>query len=129
MKNLSTLNVYRVRTARIYAVYGSYGDSTCGVFEIPSPIDKATLLIVASSALEWDHISVSRRNRCPNWPEMNHIKDLFFKHDETAMQLHVPLSDHINNHPYCLHLWRPHNLEIPQPPAVFVGDKRLGTLM
>jgi hypothetical protein len=36
------------------------------------------------------------------------------------MQLHVPVSDHINRHPYTLHLWRPHALEIPRPPAEFV---------
>jgi len=71
----------------------------------------------------WDHVSVSRANRCPNWPEMEHVKRLFFQDTETAMQLHVPAADHINNHPYCLHLWRPHGVEIPRPPAIFVGVK------
>jgi len=64
--------------------------------------------VMASAGMGWDHVSISRQNRCPNWPEMEHIKRLFFRDDETAMQLHVPPSDHISIHPYCLHLWRPH---------------------
>ncbi len=46
---------------------------------------------------------------------------MFFEPDETCMQLHVPASDHINNHANVLHLWRPQLLEIPRPPAIMVG--------
>ena len=53
---------------------------------------------------------------------MEHVKRAFFKDDETAMQLHVPPSDHVNHHPHCLHLWRPNDgRDIPRPPAIFVG--------
>jgi hypothetical protein len=52
---------------------------------------------------------------------MEQIKRLFFHAHETAMQLHVPACDHVNHHPYCLHLWRPQDAEIPRPPAAFVG--------
>jgi hypothetical protein len=88
---------------------------------VPSPIDKAELHVVASAGEGWDHVSVSRANRCPNWPEMEHVKRLFFKDDETAMQLHVPPSEHISHCGTCLHLWRPHDVEIPRPPAIFVA--------
>ena len=37
------------------------------------------------------------------------------------MQLHVPVAEHLNAHPYCLHIWRPHDQVIPKPPAVFVA--------
>jgi hypothetical protein len=77
--------------------------------------------IVAAAGLGWEHVSVSRRNRCPNWAEMSHVKDLFFNADETAMQLHVPASEHVNDHPYCLHLWRPIGQDIPMPPSMMVG--------
>jgi hypothetical protein len=33
----------------------------------------------------------------------------------------VPIVEHINCHPYCLHLWRPHNVEIPRPPSWMVA--------
>lgn len=76
--------------------------------------------IIASWVDGWDHVSVSRKDRCPTWDEMETVKRLFFTDDETAMQLHVPPSDHINVHPYCLHLWRPHGAAIPMPPQGMV---------
>jgi hypothetical protein len=51
---------------------------------------------------------------------MEYVKRLFFKNDELAMQLHVTPDQHINNHPFCLHMWRPHDKEIPLPPAIMV---------
>ena len=48
---------------------------------------------------------------------------LFFRDEEPAMQLHVPTTEHINCHPYCLHLWRPLEAEIPMPPDWMVGPK------
>lgn len=121
MRDLSSLDGYRDRSRRIIEHYGWAGDGTCGVFSIPSPIDGGMLRIIASSGEGWDHVSVSRPNRCPNWPEMDHVFRLFFKDDEDAMQLHVPRRDHISHHPFCLHLWRPHDTAIPRPPADFVG--------
>lgn len=66
-------------------------------------------------------MSVSRTNRCPNWPEMDHVRKLFFVDDETVMQLHVPSAGNISYHDYCLHMWRPQDVEIPRPPAWMVG--------
>jgi len=121
MRNLNLLNIYRDEPPALLAMWGAPGDDTCGSFAVPSPIDRAFIRVIASSGEGWDHVSVSRRNRCPNWTEMEHIKRLFFKDDETAMQLHVPPSDHVNCHPYCLHLWRPQGIEIPRPPSIMVG--------
>jgi hypothetical protein len=121
MRDLRMLDVFRRTDRKTREVYGSVGDETCGAFEVPSPIDKAPMFVVASSGCRWDHVSVSRTNRCPNWPEMEYVRQLFFKDDETAMQLHVPAKDHVNCHPYCLHLWRPQYADIPRPPAILVG--------
>jgi hypothetical protein len=121
MKDLNELDAYRQRTARVLESYGSYGDEGNGVFSLPSPRGGA-LLCIASNGGGWDHVSVSLPNRCPNWPEMEHVKRAFFKDGETAMQLHVPPCDHVNHHPHCLHLWRPNDgREIPRPPAEFVA--------
>lgn len=121
MRNLHVLDCYRDVSADVIRLYGSTGDDTCGVFVVPSKIDGGDLRIIASAGGDWDHVSVSRANRCPNWPEMEQVKRLFFQDAETAMQLHVPASDHINCHPHCLHLWRPQKAEIPRPPGIFVG--------
>lgn len=92
-----------------------------GAFEIPYSKTGVSLRVIASTGGDWDHVSVSLPNRCPNWLEMSHIKSLFFREDETVMQLHVPASEHVNYHPNCLHLWRPHSVEIPRPPNWMVG--------
>lgn len=72
----------------------------------------------------WDHVSVSYANRTPSWEDMCWVKSLFFFADEVAMQLH-PVEEYINNHPYCLHLWRPIEDIIPMPPSILVGFKEL----
>lgn len=121
MRNLRLLDAIRETGPEIIAMWGWAGDDTCGAFWVNSPVDRAPMKVIASSGEGWDHVSVSRRNRCPNWPEMEHVKRMFFRDDETAMQLHVPPTDHVNCHPYCLHLWRPHGIEIPRPPSIMVG--------
>jgi hypothetical protein len=120
MRDLRELDVYRQHGPAVIEFYGWEGDSRSGAFLMPSPIDRAPLVIVASSDMGWDHVSVSRKNRCPNWAEMEHVKRAFFRDDETAMQLHVPPSDHVNNH-NVLHLWRPLDQKIPRPPGIMVG--------
>jgi hypothetical protein len=123
MRDLRLLDAFRIRGKPILDFWGWEGDETCGAFTLRSSIDGAEMHVIASSGEGWDHVSVSRRNRCPNWSEMEQVKRLFFRDDETAMQLHVPPDDHINLHPHCLHLWRPHDQEIPRPPAIMVGIK------
>jgi hypothetical protein len=96
-----------------------------GAFEIDGPSGRRLKIIVspgdANENIPWEHVSVSCANRCPNWPEMSYVKDLFFDAEETVMQLHPPRSQYINNHPFCLHLWRPLNEKIPLPPSIAVG--------
>jgi hypothetical protein len=121
MRDLRLLDAFRLRGERVREWYGWDGDETCGAFVLPSPLDRGDLMIIASAEGGWDHVSVSRRNRCPNWAEMEHVAQRFFADDETAMQLHVPAGDHVNNHPHCLHWWRPQDQPIPRPPSVFVG--------
>lgn len=120
MRNLYDLDEYRDVSEQVIAFYGSTGDATTGAFLVPSPIDKQNMRVVAVADSGWDHVSVSRANRCPNWQEMEYVKRLFFKDDETAMQLHLPPSDHINCHPNVLHIWRPHDVPIPLPPKEFI---------
>lgn len=106
-------------SARV-ALQGDMGDKHNGAFVFKSPLNFGILRVVASSGEGWDHVSVSLTMRCPLWEEMEWIKRMFFKDSEIAYQLHVTPKDHINNHPYTLHLWRPHNKEIPLPPVSFV---------
>lgn len=94
---------------------------------------RTTLQVIASEAFEeirWEHVSVVAkykkqngkvRERMPSWDEMSMIKDAFWEDTEAAMQLHVPAAMHINCHPFCLHIWKPADQEIPLPPPILVG--------
>lgn len=124
MRNLHELDRYRRVDRDVIRFYGWVGDEACGVFEVPSVTDRKPMMVIASSGEGWEHVSVSRKNRCPNWPEMDQIKRMFFRDDETVMQLHVPVADHISVHDNCLHLWRPVDGAIPRPPGWAVGTSK-----
>lgn len=114
-------------------------DASCGcngAFFIPSRPGRAPFKVIASDGsgmpedptAQWEHVSVSLPDRCPTWEEMCKIKALFWDDDDCVMQLHPPRADWVNNHSYCLHLWRPADAEIPRPPGWMVGDPSLGVL-
>jgi len=84
-----------------YRFAGSYGDWNGGHF-VRGPVQIRT-----SNGGGWEHISVSLKTRCPTWEEMCKVKGWCFSDDEVVMQLHPAKSDYRNQHPFCLHLWRP----------------------
>jgi len=109
---------YRIIPAPAFAGL-DFGNN--GAFIIP--FESYELRAIASDGCEWEHVSVSLKTRCPNWKEMCHIKDLFWSEDDVVIQYHPAKKDYINCHPYCLHLWKPINKEMPTPPSILVGPK------
>lgn len=95
----------------------SYGNN--GMFLVP--FETFEFQVIASDGEGWEHVSVSLRNRTPNWREMCFIKDLFWDEEDCVVQFHPPKSAYVNNHEHCLHLWRPIRAEVPQPPSILVG--------
>lgn len=96
---------------------------TLALFRLIAAPTHATLYLIASNGGGWDHVSVTvaGEGRCPLWSEMAWVRDQFFEPGETVMQLHPPRDQYINNHAYCLHLWRAHHQAIPLPPTIMVG--------
>lgn len=125
------LRAGRIRTGKFWS-HDRHGPN--GFFLVVGP-NGAELKIVASDDSEepetsrgWEHVSVSLRNRCPNWPEMCFVKSLFWEPEETVVQFHPPESTYISNHPYCLHLWRNRLTDHSLPPSILVGIKEVGEL-
>ena len=110
----------RVRTGP-FASDASFGFN--GAFFVLGPCGADLKIIASSEGMGWEHVSVSLKNRCRNWPEMSFVKGLFWEDEEAVMQLHPPKSDYVNCHPYCLHLWRPLDAIIPLPSSIMVGPK------
>lgn len=79
------------------------------------------MAIIFSNGGGWEHVSVSHPDRTPTWDEMDEVKRRFWSDEDTVMQLHVPVREHISCHNHCLHLWRPTVESIPRPPDIFVG--------
>lgn len=96
---------------------GESGDESNGFLVVKA----MGLAVMFSDGEGWQHVSVSRRKRNPSYEDMCWAKDQFWSDDVCVMQLHVPAEDHVNCHPHCLHLWCPTGVEIPRPPAIFVG--------
>lgn len=126
------LNKFRANPPHMpeYHSEPSYGPN--GLFYLRNSFDggKTTTYInvIASSGDEmypWEHVSVTIRgeDRCPTWEEMCYVKDMFWDEDEWVMQLHPPKRKNISFHPFCLHLWKPHEQAgiIPTPPPETVG--------
>jgi hypothetical protein len=95
--------------------YGNNGAFICIVRH------RQKLNVIASEGMGWQHVSVSRVDRCPTWEEMCQVKDIFWDDTDCVVQYHPPKSNYVNNHPYCLHLWRPIGIELPRPDSIFVG--------
>lgn len=121
MKNLRSLDKYRQRDAE-RGLFGVPGDSENGIFKVF--VHGRAFFVIASTGGGWEHVSVTpcnqKRQLCPTWEEMCAIKALFFEPEEVAVEYHPAESEYVNNHPYCLHLWRPTGQEMPMPPKIFV---------
>jgi hypothetical protein len=119
MRTLSHLNAFRLN------LQGQLGDDGNGAFVLPNgnPNSKLFLRVIASNGEGWDHVSVSTKTRCPTWAEMAYVRELFFEPHEIAVQFGLSREGpvpYINNHPFCLHWWRAHDVAYPLPPVEFV---------
>lgn len=72
----------------------------------------------------FEHLSVSTPVRTPTWEQMCFMKDIFWHDNEVCMQLHPKKEDYVDNMPYCLHIWKPIDKEIPTPPSIMVGFRK-----
>jgi hypothetical protein len=119
VRPLSQLDAWRILDDRVVERYGGNGCDNSGFFRVL--VGMLYLRVIATTGDGWDHVSVSTPvNRCPTWDEMEIIKRMFFRPTEVAMQLHVTPENHVNCHPFTLHLWRPLRQRIPMPPKEFV---------
>lgn len=104
-----------------------FGDSY-GYFEISvgkdgEPLEDYRLRIISSGIQphgEWEHVSVSIADRCPSWEDMCRVKAMFWEDSETVIQFHPEESQYVNNHEFCLHLWKQVGVKVELPPKQFV---------
>jgi len=123
---------FRLRKGEFGSSLEAHGLNGAGF--IPVRTHRAPLKFIASDGTccvqgeRWEHVSVSLPDCCPTWEEMCKVKAMFWDDEDTVIQLHPPRSTWVNNHPHCLHLWRPVDARQPLPPEWMVGLRELGTL-
>ena len=124
MRDLTYLNKHRFQFPEVSLPKGTTEDDLdpkCnGAFVFL--LGGAKIVTMATRCRGWEHVSVSLIDRCPTWNEMSVVKKIFFEDHEIVMQLHVSEENHINDHPFCLHLWKPVSKmkAIPLPPKDLV---------
>lgn len=123
MSDWDYLNRYRVREG-MFASDPADGCNGCFLLMIFGERVK----VIASNGRGWKHVSVSLVDKpavVPNYKTMQEIRRLFYEDDQWVVQFSPPKSEHINNHPGCLHWWMPLDQRMPTPPSIMVGIKAL----
>jgi hypothetical protein len=117
LEKLLKANRWRVQTGK-YASEDT--DGWNGQFTVP--IRGEVYLVMISDGLGWRHLSISnvQKKLLPDWHAMARARDLFFADDSWVVQFHPPKEDHIDDHPYCLHLWESLHEPMPHPSFVLV---------
>ena len=110
---------FRLRSGRLGSDE-SFGNN--GAFHVKLKHDQMVFCI-ASDGEGWEHVSVSRQDRTPTWDEMSQVKRMFWTDDDCVVEFHPPVSEYVNFHKHCLHLWRPVAELLPTPPSWMVGPK------
>lgn len=92
-------------------------------------IDRAEgLSVICSIAFEedgrhWMHVSVARPDRMPTWEEYVRVKEAFVGVERFAYQVVPPRSEHVNIHPFCLHMFALVNDHRDKAVAIAGGEK------
>jgi hypothetical protein len=63
----------------------------------------------------WEHVSFSpfKTRITPSWDDMCCIKDIFWRDEEVAIQIHPAKKEYVNIKSNCLHLWSRGDLTLP----------------
>lgn len=67
------------------------------------------VVIISKDAGLW-HMSMSRKDRLPNYDEMKTARYQFFPDLDYMIQIFPPKQDFVNVYQFCLHLWEPKDL-------------------
>lgn len=132
----------RIRKGKL-ASDASYGNNGAFAIKAVQPIPNAEpiayffLCIASDGGVEggtpWEHVSITivhpLEKRCPTWEEMCVVKNLFWDKSDCVVQYHPPEDKYVNQHPYCLHLWRKPGFDMPVPEPNLVGMQKKSAII
>lgn len=117
LEKLARANRWRVKHGK-WSSDETYGWNGC--FLVPLEGDLWHVMI--GDGMGWRHLSVTnaQRKMLPTYQVMCRLRAAFFGDDAWVVQFHAPPDEHINDHPWCLHLWESIDAEMPHPTIVQV---------
>ena len=62
-------------------------------------------VLIEADGHPWLHVSVSHAQRLPTYAELADTKRAFVGPERKAIQVFPAETEHVNVHPFCLHLW------------------------
>jgi len=77
-------------------------------YHVARRIDQLSVIVTEAVELDgkwWRHVSVAKPDRLPTYTEMVAVKEAFIGADRKALSVLPARSEHVNLHPFCLHLW------------------------
>jgi hypothetical protein len=103
-------------------IYGIYPDEPIGFVRTPetglgpwvyrsiAPRRMLSMFVICTGRVEadgrrWLHVSFSRRDRLPDWPDLRLVKHTFIGDERIALQVLPRQAEYVNVHPNVLHLW------------------------
>lgn len=70
------------------------------------PVASVIVSTAPFDGVEWTHASMANAaRRVPTYEQMCLLHRAVWGDDGESYEVHPPLSDHVNLHPYALHLW------------------------
>jgi hypothetical protein len=60
---------------------------------------------VEADGQRWIHVSFARPDKVPTWADASRVKRVFVGEERKAVQVMPCVSEHVNFHPHCLHLF------------------------
>lgn len=99
------------------------GDNLRIVGNLTDPLTRKSWYVIFTNGEGWEHMSISSRNKTPDWDTMCLAKSVFWNEDECCVEYHPRKEDYVNNHEHCLHIWKPIGVEMPTPPTIMIGFK------
>lgn len=106
MKNLSLLPNHYLPSERLYRWMLPPSYRSDFLFRMDAAVGIATAINPPDEY--WEHVLLLplTEDRCPTWPEMVRLKDMFWNPKEVVIQVHPSVENYINIDPYTLHLWK-----------------------
>lgn len=117
LEKLMRANRWRIREGKL-GTDDSYGFN--GAFLVP--LDGELYHIIISDGMGWRHVSIrnAQKNAIPSWDTMCRVTASFYADDAWVVQFHPPAEEHINDHPFTLHLWESLDAPMPHPSIALV---------